>query len=113
MLRKLLLHTTYSTIQRTKKLTRRPSRSEASSLNIVVIQVVKRTSESFYNDRVSDIIVIYKPLPVRWEEPDPRRVKVVTISIGPFREYPLATPDIIENFIKEQLKDYVVERIRI
>jgi predicted GNAT family acetyltransferase len=77
--------------------------------NIVVIQVVKRTSESFYNDRVSDIIVVYKPLSVRWEEPDPRRVKVVTISIGPFREYPLSAPDVIE----EELKDYVVERIRI
>jgi len=78
--------------------------------NIVVVEVVTRTSESHYNYKVSEILVVYKPMYVKWEEPDPRRVTVISITTGAFQQYPIATPNILE---EELAKDYIVERIRI
>lgn len=88
----------------------REIREKVEKEKIVIVKIVKRTSESYYNYKVSDILIFYKPKRVQYEESDVRDIEIVEVWIGVFQQYPLATPDILEQEFKD---NYVVERVRI
>jgi hypothetical protein len=83
---------------------------EKAEGKIIIVKIIKRTSESCYNYKTSDILVVYKPEYKSYEEADIRSIEIIEVWTGAFQEYPLATPDIIE---EELAKEYVVERVRI
>jgi hypothetical protein len=83
---------------------------EKAKEKIVIVKIIKRTSESCYNYKVTDLLVIYNPEYKAYEEEDIRDIEVIEVWTGAFEQYPLATPDIIEHALA---KDYVVERVRI
>jgi hypothetical protein len=83
---------------------------EKAREKIVIVKIIKRTSESYYNYKVTDLLVIYNPEFKAYEEADVRSIEIIEVWTGAFQEYPLATPDIIE---EELAKEYVVEHVRI
>jgi hypothetical protein len=79
--------------------------------DIAVIAITKRTSEAHYNYKTREVLVVWKPIHVNWEEPLVRKIEVFEITVGAFQDYPLATGEILEESLKR--KGYAVERITI
>jgi hypothetical protein len=75
--------------------------------NIVIVHVIYRPSEGYYNYKTR-IIVVYKMKRTRYDDSDIRYPKILTISAGVHQDYPLA----IDKIIAEELpQDYYVETI--
>jgi hypothetical protein len=79
--------------------------------DIAVVAIVKRESEAYYNYKTREVLVIWKPIHVDWENQLIRHVEVFEITAGIYQEYPLAIGEIIEESLKR--KGYAVERITI
>jgi hypothetical protein len=71
---------------------------------VVVLRILKRTSDSYYNYK-TELIVVFKPKRVRWEESDVRDVEVMYVSCGVFQKFPIALPEILVNELEPE---YVV-----
>jgi hypothetical protein len=76
--------------------------------NVVVIEVSRRTAFSYYNYK-KQLLVVFKPLDLPWEEADPRSLKIIEVSAGVYQDYPVATAEILEEELSK--RGYVVHRI--
>ncbi|MCC6005742.1 MAG: hypothetical protein LM590_15490 [Thermofilum sp.] len=77
--------------------------------NIVVLTVSKRTSESFYNYKTNRIFVIFKDIPVSYEESLERDVAVIEITTGAFQ--PLSDFEVEKKMRELKKRGYTVKRI--
>jgi len=61
---------------------------KAGVSKIIVLHIVRRTSEGYYNYKTSGILVFYKPnYEVKYENSDVRDVNIVNIYAGVYQEY--------------------------
>jgi hypothetical protein len=78
--------------------------------SIVVLAVVNRTSEGFYNYKTDKVYVLFKPRYPRYEESLVRDIEVVMAYVGAYQE--LSEWD-IEDIIRELGKQYEVHEAEI
>jgi hypothetical protein len=78
--------------------------------NIVIVEVSRRTAFSYYNYR-KELLVVYKPLYLPWEEADPRSLRIVEVSAGVFQEYSVMLADELEEELTK--RGYVVHRVEV
>ena len=76
---------------------------------IVVLAVSKRTSESFYNYKTDRLFVIFKDIPVSYEESFERDVTVIKITTGAFQ--PLSDSEVEKKMRELKKKGFIVRRI--
>jgi hypothetical protein len=78
--------------------------------NIVVLEVIHRSSESLYNYKTEKLYIIFKPKYPAYEESDVRNVEVIQVMTGAYQEYSKYD---IEDIIEELRKHYEVHEVEI
>jgi C-terminal processing protease CtpA/Prc len=77
--------------------------------DIVVLTVSRRTSESFYNYKTDRLFVVFKDIPVSYEESLERNVTVIEITAGAFQ--PFSDFEIEKKMRELRKRGYTVKRI--